>query len=460
MSEQSSGMFFEDQFTRADSTDLANNWTLGSGDLQIINGAVQQSSSSAATTELYQAATTAAASLGPDYAVSARVSCDDASTARAGYIHLRKDGTDGYLVGLHWDETGAAQVLTLNILKSVAGSRTTLATLDVTAEMNAVSDNFDDVIQLVGANIYDDSDGVVIDAFFNDEERVRLTATDNVYPNFKQAGSFGFEFQDADAGVAGHVMLHGIRILGLIDRNEEYDVIPAQYTAGKLRDSLREKCLRDSDSRLQPQYFMDLINEASQELHADIVRAPWLTELYEFQMAANADTHELPADTASIGSEVWAVTNQLALPVLNLQQFRALGRSTSAGTPDVFYLAGYGPRNGMLLRCYSKTNVAINYSVPRFKTPRILVNDSDIPELPQELCPGLIWIALHYYTMRDSDRSHMNMAAMKAEQWKQRIQRYINKHETLSARPVVKHGFHRGNHIKSVLETARYGVRR
>lgn len=460
MSEQSSDLFWEDQFSRADSTDLANNWTIASGDLQIINGAVQQSSSAVATAQVYQAVTTAASGMGADYAVSVRLSCDDATTVRAGYILLRRDGTDCYLVGLEWDDTGASEALELQILKSVAGTRTELATLDVTAEMNTASASFDNVIQLLGANIYDDVDGVVIEAFFNDEERVRLTATDNVFPNFKQAGSFGLEFQDTDAGVAGHVMLHGIRILGLVDRNEAYDVIPAQYTAGKLRDSLREKCLRDSDSRLQPTYFMDLINEANQEVHADIVRAPWLTEIYAFQMGAGMDSHELPADTASIGSEVWDVAHQRGLPILNMAQFRAIGRSTQAGRPDVFYMAGVGPRNGPLLRCYSKTDIAINYSVPRFKVPRILSNDSDIPELPQELCPGLIWIALDYYTMRDSDRSHMNMAALKANEWKRRIQRYINKQETLSGRPVVKHGFHRGSNIKSVLETARYGVRR
>lgn len=460
MAEQSTDLFWEDQFSRADSTDLANNWTLASGDLQIINGAVQQSSSSVATTQLYQAATTAAPSIGADYAVSARLSCDDATTARAGYIILRRDGTDCYLVGLVWDDTGTAEVLELRIVKSVAAVRTTLATLDVTAEMNTASSSFDDVIQLVGADIYDDVDGVTINAYFNDEERVRLTATDTSYPNFKQSGSFGLEFQDDDAAVAGHVMLHGIRILGLVDRNEAYDVVPAKYTAGYIRDRVRTMALRDSNSQLETTLFMDLVNECNQELHAEIGRTPWLTELFSFQVGAAATTYELPTDTASLGSEVWEVSNNRAIPILNTQQFRATGKTDSAGVPDAFYVAGYGPRNGMLLRPHPHPSIATNYEVVRFKSPRILQNDSDIPELPQELCPALIWGALHYYTMRDSDRTHMNMAAAKWSEWKSRVQRYINKRETMTERPVVKHGFRRNSSVRTVLETARYGVRR
>lgn len=458
---QSTDIFWEDQFDREDSTDLANNWTVSAGALQIVNGAVQQSGAGATnTSQAYITGTTAAASLGADYGVSVRLSCDDATTARQGLILLRRDGTDGYLVGLEWDDTGAAEALTLKIIKRTGASDTTLASVDVTAEMNTSSSSFDNVIQLVGAYIYDDVDGVQIDAFFNDEERPRLSATDNVYPNFKQGGAIGLEFQDNDVGVDGHVMLHGIRVVGLQDRSEKGQVIAAQYTAGYLRNRLREMALRDSHSRLDDATFLQLINEANQELHAELVRAPWLTEIYEFSLVANEEAHELPADTSSIGSEVWDTSSQRALQVISFQQFRAMGRTENAGVPEVFYLGGYGDAGGMNLRPYPKASGNRSYTVARYRQPRILVNDEDIPDLPQELCTALLWGGLFYYTLRDSDRSHMQMANAKWEMWKSRVKKYRDKHEAMSGRVVVKHAFNRGPRIKSVLETARYGVRR
>lgn len=462
MTDTSTDVFWEDNFARDDSTTLGGDWT-GTGDLQIINNSMRQSTGSVAKATLTVPATTAAAQLTGDYAVTAKVSCDDDDTARKGRIMLRYADSlqDGYSVGLEWDGTGASEVLTLQIFKTTGGTTTAVGdSATVTTEANLVDDSHIDVIQNIGAAIYDTVDGVVIQAFFNDEQRPRLEYTDRKYPTWKQSGSIGFEFVDSDAGVNGHVFLHGFRVVALVDTEEAFEVNPRLHTLGYMRDRVRERSLRDSQSNYDTAAFTQFINECNQELHAYLVNPPWMIETYRFQMVSGNTQYELPRNTRTIDDIIYDVGNQLPLQVLDLQQWRRLGFTDTTGQPELFYMAGYGRGGGPVIKPYPRPSEGATFEAILRKSPAQLINDDDIPELPEEFCDALIWGAVHLYTLRDSDRSHMNAAMVKWEQWKRRIKRSVNRSEHIAQQGNAVHAFMQRGGKRTVIQNARYGIRR
>lgn len=457
MTDRSTDVFWEDSFARDDSTALGNDWS-GEGDIQILDEVARQSSGSIAEGKLTVAATTAASGLNSDYFIVTKVSCADDTSARTGRILLRfsDSDTDGYMVGLKWE----VNVLTLEIVKTVADTSTVLTSEVVTTDANTVSDTFDDILQLLGAAIYDTVDGVVIQAFFNDEQRPMLEWTDREHPNYKQSGNIGFEFGDNDASVAGHVYLHSFRVVALVDEQESNEVVPRRYTAGFLRDRMRERATRDSRSSLDGSAFLEFVNEANQELHSELVNPPWLNETYRFKMSNGDVSYELPPNTITIDEIVYDVDNQNPLQIIDEQQWRRLGFTDTTGQPDLFYLTGYGRGGGPVIKPYPRPTEDSTFEVVLKKAPNILIDDNDVPELPDHFCAALIEGALCIYSLRNTDRTLLFAAERRWNDWKRRIKRSIAKSTTLREHGRVVHSFRQRGGTRTAIQNARYGIRR
>lgn len=418
--------FWEDSFDRDDSTTVGNNWST-SGAVQILNQTLRQSgASSAATAYATIPVATAASACGPAYTVGAAIACDSDTVDRSGTLLLRLNGDtstgDGYGVTLTWE----TDVLTLKIRKLTSGTWSTLTSVAVTEEAETVSSSFDGVFQRLTGTIFDRDGHVVIEAGFNDEERPRLTYTDKSYPLWTLAGSTGVYFEDDDSGTNGHVFVKLFRLAGISLESDDLLESPRLYSFGKLRTMVRERCLRDSQTNLNDTYFGDLVNEAMGDLHAKLLTPWWWRETYTFQVTSSTTETDLPAKYKTCDSFAYDTVNKRPRPIIQESDYRKVA-STSLGSVlgqvMGFRLVGRSPRGGIILAPYPAPNASHTFSLVCWRGPQLMVNDADVPDLPDELVPGLVWAAVSKYTMTTSDRTHAVLADNRAKEWYRDAQR-------------------------------------
>lgn len=429
MSDSATTRFFQDSFARADSTTVENNWTT-TGAVQIVNQMMRQSgASSTATAYATIPVTTAASGMGQNMEVAAAIACDNDSSSRSGTLLLRHTGDtstgDGYGITLTW----ASDVLTLKIRKVNGGTWSTLTSVAVTAEATLSSSSFDGVFQRLGGRIYDQDGVVVIEALFEDEEAPRLSYTDSVNPLWKMAGYTGVFFEDNDAGVNGHVFVSEFRIKSIGAFSE--DILPEVplYTFGQLKAKVKERCLRDSSSSMADSVFGDYLNEALKDLAATITCPWWWEDTYQFQVAASQESVAMPSKYSHIDDNAFETGNNRPVPIIRDREYRSTSRKIRLnvlGQPLGFRRVGVTPTGGIVLQPYPIPSSAVTYQITAWRRPATMVNDDDIPDLPEELQPGLIWAAVAAYTMLDSDRTHMVMADNRKKEWLAQANRIKN----------------------------------
>lgn len=433
MADRNTRAYYEETFSRDDdASGVGGNWTTTGAALQIVNQTARQSGSSAgATASILQAVTTAAPDCGADYEAFAVAACDDDAAARQGTIVLRATGaiatSDAYGVTLKWDGTGAAEALTVLIRKLNGGTWATLTSVDVTADKQVgAGSSYDSVFQRLGADIRTVDGNVVIRAYFEDEERPVLEWTDQTYPMLTQAGSFGFYMEDNDAGVDGHILLKSI-VLNAIQQRTGDEAQPAYWTAGKLLEAVAYGALRGGKSNADKGQFRDLLNEAIQEYAVQLGAADWWKEEYTFKIIADATSVVLPANTRSVSDTIWDETAGTTYHLSDGIRARDIHRdTTTSADPYLFWLEGNDADGGQILRCWPAPSTTRTYKIVRYRWPRPLIDDHEVPDLPQPLAPALKWGALQSYSMRDSDRTHIQAASAKWNEWIARGRRMAN----------------------------------
>ena len=448
--------YFDDDFSRADNTDIANGWsTNGGGDPQIINQAVRQgTTASVAQVAVFRTATSAASEIGSDYIVQAVVACDDDTTARAANIAMRADfaNNDGYLVRLTWE----TDVMTLRAIKLVGGADTILGTIVVTDYANTASSSFDDQFQNLRVQIYDEDESVKIEVKLNDEADPVLSATDNSYPQFRAPGSFGVIFDDNDAGVAGHVFLNSIAIQAIQAVQGDYSVQPRHWTFGRIVDHAKALSTRDSNSHIDTSEFKIMVNAAMQEMYEYANRPRWSEDIITFKTKIGVTDYELPADVVYYDDVLHDTVQQNTIDIVDSAKFRRNVTTDSSGTPYECYETGVGVNGGPVLKMYPSPSEARSYTLKVSKSPRYLEDDDEIPDVPQNLCHWLCWGAIFLYSSRDSDRTHIRMAG---QRWGQGLKAARSQSRRLgsSAKFQITHGLGRRNH--NDYELSRYGIR-
>lgn len=436
--------FFSDIFDRADATDIGNNWTT-TGALQIVNQMLRQSgASSAATATATIPVETAAPGCGPNYEVGITVAADTDTTTRSQTILLRLSGDvatgDGYGVTLTW----LTNTLTLKIRKLTGGTWATLTSEAVTTEAAVDNSSFDSVFQRLGGRIYDKDGLVFIEAVFEDEEKPRLSWTDQVSPLWKAAGTTGLYVEDNDAGVTGHVFTGGFTLASLALGSDEIIPTVPLYTFGQMRAKVKERCLRDSSSSMSDTVFGDYLNEALKELSATVASAPWWEETYQFQVAVNQTEVMMPAKFYQVDDSAYETGNRRPIPIIRDRDYRSTGLRQSltvVGSVLGFRRVGVSPMGGIVLQPYPVPGAQETFQITAWRRPATMVNDSDIPDLPEELQPGLIWAAVSAYTMLDSDRAHLVASDNRKKEWISQAIRMKNLFNNSGAPQPVRHAF-------------------
>jgi len=451
--------FFEDGFDRADNTDIANGWSFNdsSGDLQIINQTARQNTASVATETLYRTVASAASEIGAEYAVQAIVA-SSGSGVRAGRILLRYNITDddGYAVKIGWDDS-STDALTLTIFKVIAGSDTSLATLDVTSFMNTGTSSYDNVFQSLTARIYDEDESVKIEVKLNDESDPVLSANDKGYPQFRDKGSFGFRFEDNAAAVAGHIFLGQIAIEAIQEVQGDYSIRPKYWTFSRIYKQAVTEATRDSHSNIDTTTFKVWVNASIQEMYEHCNRPRWSDDIITFKSKLGIEDYELPDDVVYYDSVIHDTLNQNTIDVVAADPFRQGTTTTSSGTPYEAYEVGTGVHGGPILRLYPKPNAAKTYTIRVSKSPRYLEDDDQIPDVPQNLCQWLSWGAVMRYSLRDSDRTHLRASR---DMWVRGLDMARRQSKRLGSSKRSRITVDLSRHNFNDYEQSRYGIRR
>ena len=449
--------FFEDEFVRDDNTDIANGWT-GGGDLQIINQAVRQSTGGSVTANPSLTRTVASAGdeIGSEYAVQAVLTCDDDASNQSGSILLRYDTStdDGYAVRMLWSDASGSEALTVQIRKIVAGSSTTLATIDATGFANTASSSYDSVFQNLTAAIRDEDEDVRIEVKLNDEADPILSYVDKSYPQFRASSSFGISFED-EAGVAGHVFLNSIAIQGIQETQGDYSITPAYWTFGRILQQAKTEATRNSNSQIDDEAFKNWINAGMQEMFEKSNRPHWGNDIITVKVKASTQDYELPPEVYYWDDIFYDTVGQYGVDIVDAAQFRRWNTSTSSGTPYEAYPIGTGPNGGTIMRFYPTPSEARTYTIRVAKTPRYLTDDDQIPDVPQNLCHWLSWAAVMRYSGRDSDRTHIRFAG---QMWDSGLKeaRKQSRRRGSSSKFQIRTGLGRRN--RNDFERSRYGL--
>jgi hypothetical protein len=443
MADKSTELFFEDRFARGDNSTVGNGWT-ETEKKEIVNSTVIDNSTSASGYISRSASAQPHSKVGSEYVVMAKVagnigsSSDSVTLSVVGRSNsLVISGGDFYMAELVLTNTGGTEAATLSIQKSVASSAENLSgDTVVTAEMNSVSSSFSDVFQTLALRIRDGEDGVILEAYLNDEERPRLTYTDQKYPLHQSAGNVGVVTRDSNADNR----ITYFALIGIQDLQEDSHASPNFFTFSKLKEILRARALRDSSSLVDTGYFGDLLNEALFEICNYIGRPYWLEDFHDFSTVSGKESVELPSDTLFVDDVVWDRSSSLPIPIINEEQFRRNAGRLSSGVPTAFRLSGSGPQGGPLLKAYPAPSSSRSYSVRRFRMPRYMTTDGDLPDLPQQFAYALLWGALVSYSMRDSDRTHIQAASAKFQSWLRRIRIICRRRDRIADKGAITSG--------------------
>ena len=458
MADRKTERFFEDSFNRADSTLVGNGWTTN-GNLQIKDNVVRQTGSSGlAIARIEQTIADVAPGIGNELQIGALFAVTNVSTERTASIWVGPVSDAGYALKAVY---ATDSTVNLKIVKQNNGTDADLiAVTGIQAELEQDSRSPLSVFQRMALRVRHEEGGTILEAYLNDEERPRLTYTDRKHPVHQQLDLFGFRFVDAVTS-EGYVYLKHIAIQGLSETGDDFDFVPDYYTFGKLKGLVRARALRDSNSQVDDTFFGDLLNEAQQEAAEFVGRPSWLSDVHSFTIASGTEAHELPGDTTYVDDVVWDTGQQRPIRIVNEINYRRNVGKLSSGTPYVFRLDGRGPSGGLQLKSYPKTDADRSYEVRRFRHPRVMLNDGDVPDVPQNFAYGLIWGALLAYSMRDSDRTHIQAAAARWEASLRRMRHAERKLMQGSTGFTIQSGVRRSNMLgNTALETSKYGYRR
>ena len=364
-------------------------------------------------------------------------------------------GGDYYTAELVLVNASGTESATLSIQQSVGGSLTNLTgDTTVTDETNKTSSSFSDVFQTVALRIREGEDGVILEAYLNDEERPRLTYTDQKHPMHQNAGYVGVTTRDSSAT---DIYISYFAVIGIQDIQEDAHAVAGFFTYGKLKTILRSRALRDSSSLVDAEFFGDLLNEAQFELCNYVGRPYWLEDVHDFSSTSGQESIELPGDTLFVDDVVWDNDAKLPIPIINEEQFRRNAGNLSSGVPTAFRLTGTGPSGGPLLKAYPEPSSSRSYSIRRFRMPRYMTADSDLPDMPQQFAYALIWGALTSYSMRDSDRTHIQAASAKFQSWMRRVRIVCRRRDRIADKSAITSGLSGAGLGNTLWTQAKYG---
>ena len=203
------------------------------------------------------------------------------------------------------------------------------------------------------------------------------------------------------------------------------------------------------------------MNEALQEVSSYVGRAYWWEDLYRWTWASGKTETELPADTAYLDDVIWDIGSGTQYNLFPEESFRRSTATNSSGTATVFRWAASGPSGGPVIRAWQTPAADTTYEVRRFRTPRVMVNPSDIPDLPQEFAAALAWGAVAMYSFRDSDRTHIRAASARWENWLRRIRREAQRRMTMANQPLPMSRLKRPSlYTYNERATAKFGIRK
>ena len=457
-------LYWEDQFDRADDATWGaspdQGWASSNDTWDLTNEAIVPGSGYGYANISRSASGGQHTDIQDEYVITATVAAN-VGTGQVQTFELVARAVDAggeancYFLELVLTNTGGTESATLSIQKRVAESNTNLTgDTTVTTELNTDSDSFVNVFQHLALRVRDDVDGVILEAYLNDEERPRLTVEDNKYPSFNRGGFVGVAVRDAGLTISriGSFAIHGIA-----DVAEREQPVPNFFTFNKLVEITRARALRDSSSLVDSEFFKDLLNEAQFELCNYVGRPYWLEDVHQFSTRADGADVELPSDTLFTDDVVWDTSSSVPIPIISEQQFRREAGGTSSGIPTAFRLTGTGPEGGPLLKGYPSSGSSKNYEIRRFRMPRYMTDGGDLPDVPQPFAYALIWGALTSYTMRDSDRTHIQSAAAKWQTWLRRIRNICRRRDSLSSKAAISSGFSGVGLGNTLWVQARYG---
>ena len=451
MSAPTTTLYFEDRFDREDDTAWGsapdNGWA-ATAEVDLVDGAIVP----AATATYHYVSRSSSASphtaVGAEYVLTAAVAATLGSSKNQTFdLVARSEGSNigtasknRYMVQLKLINTSGTESATLAIKKVDSGGESFLvAATTVTEELNTSSASLNNVFQHIAMRVRDDADGVIVEAYLNDEERPRLTAEDNKYPSIDRGGSVGV-LMTAGTSSDTFARVGSFAVHGIADVQESEQPVPNFFTFGKLKSILRARALRDSSSLVDNEFFGDLINEAQFELSNAVGRPYWLEDVYAFSTVSGTEEYELPADTLFVDDVVWDTTSSVPLPIISEEQFRREEGRVPSGNPTAFRLSGTGPSGGPLLKGYPNPSASKSYEIRRFRMPRYMPNDNDLPALPPPFAYALIWGALVSYSLRDSDRTHIQGAAARYQSWTRKLRHITKRREAISSKPSINSG--------------------
>jgi len=440
-------LYWEDKFDRADDATWGaspdQGWSSSNTTWDLTNGAIVPGSGHGYANISRSASGGQHSDIQDEYVITTTVAAN-VGTGQAQTFELVARAVDAggeancYFLELVLTNTGGTESATLSIQKRVAESSTNLTgDTTVTTELNTDSDSFANVFQHLALRVRDDVDGVTLEGYLNDEEAPRLSVEDNKYPSFGRGGFVGVAVRDGSLTISriGAFSIHGIA-----DVQESEQPVPNFFTFGRLKSILRARALRDSSSLVDNDFFADLLNEAQYELSNAVGRPYWLEDVYSFGTVSGTESYELPADTLFVDDVVWDTDSSVPIPIISEEQFRRHEGRVPSGNPTAFRLTGTGPSGGPLLKGYPKPSSSKSYEIRRFRMPRYMTNDKDLPDLPQPFAYALIWGALVSYSLRDSDRTHIQGAAAKYQSWTRRLRHITKRREALASKPAINSG--------------------
>lgn len=465
---RSGDAFFEEDWARADATDLGGAWVTTAGDAQIVQETLKQSTSAAQTARVYGEASTLASDMAAEVAVQGVFACSSDAQDRSLWLLLRWDSTDsiGYKVGLTWAQVSSAETLTLSIVKvDAVGTtlrETTLGSIAVTTRAyKDANDSYIDQFQNVRARIYDDSGEVTIEAKLNDEEEPLLRVTDREWPLFRGVGAFGVEFDEGEASPAdGYLLVDYLAIQSISTNPDPASVQPTYWTFGKLKKVARDLALNDSSSTLNDDRWGDWVNASIQELYDYVGQPLWAETRWSFKLKAGETAVPMPPNAVDVDATVLDVGNSLPIPIIREDShLESNPTETTTGLPIYFRLGG--DARTLVLRPYPLASATRSYVVRYYGSPSHMYDDTEVPPIPDNLCEYICWGAVKRWAYGNGDRTAQARAN---ENWTTGL-RMARRLERRRASRTFNHrigsGFHQGRErIYSDLVGARYGWRR
>jgi len=422
--QKNENLYFEDTFNRADGATVGEPWS-SNGTLAIENGALHQTDGAGAS-----AAGIALIDLddigegiGNEVHAGLEVACEDDTSSREAQLILRASDatmTDAYIVRLAWE----SDVATLSIIKRTSQSNTTAESVVVTSEMNTLSNgSYDGVFQQLSGRLLITDTGIKVEAFLNDEERPRLTATDGSQPLHTVLSHVGIRLNDNDAGVGGHLFARNFWIQGIQSGVSVLDWQGARnWTVGETIRRARSMALRDSSDLTQGEDWLGYVNMALSEYYDKLGNPEWAEKYIEVRVKSGTTEIELPAWVDHFSNSIKEGTRG-EFPIVNQDQFNrdyAGVSETETGSPYLYRILGRGPSGGMILKPFPIPSSEYTFNLHCYQRHG-WIEDKALPlPLPDAEALRICIGAIAYYLSSDGPRD-------RARNWEARWQAALRK---------------------------------